>query len=187
MIFTLNLIKNIRRPFRKFTPRQIKPRSNEQIRIPEVRLINEKGENIGIVETQKALQMAKQVGLDLVEISKDAKPPVAKIIDMGKYLYQQEKAKKERKAKQKSSELKVIKVGLSISDHDAMIKIKKLEKFLEEGDKVKVEIFLKGRQRANKEFAREKFKKFIDLISLEYKTDQSIKSLPSGFSMIISK
>jgi len=131
--------------------------------------------------------MAKIAKLDLIEISKDAKPPVAKIIDLGKYLYQQEKAKKEKKVKQKSSELKIIKTGLSTSDHDAMIKIKKLEKFLEGGDKVKIEMFLKGRQRANKVFAREKFEKFLTLIPSEYKVDQAMKSLPSGFSIIISK
>jgi len=131
--------------------------------------------------------MAREAGLDLVEISKDAKPPVAKIIDMGKYLYQQEKVKKENKSKQKSSEMKTVKVGLSTSEHDAMIKIKRLEKFLENGDKVKIEIFLKGRQRANRDFAREKFSKFLALIPEGHKVDQPLKSLPSGFSIILSK
>lgn len=131
--------------------------------------------------------MAKAAGVDLIEISKDAKPPVARIIDIGKYLYQKEKAKKEQKAKQKVSELKTIKIGLAISEHDAMIKIKKLAEFLEEGHKVKVEIFLKGRERANPNFAREKFETFLRMINIAYKVDQPIKRLPSGFVIILSK
>jgi len=106
---------------------------------------------------------------------------------MGKYLYQQEKAKKEQKAKQKTSEMKIIKVGLSTSEHDAAIKLKKLEKFLEDGHKVKVEIFLKGRQRANKDFAQEKFKNFLDKIKTEHKVDQPLKKIPSGFTIILTK
>ena len=179
--------KSIRKPFKKFQQKEQKPRSNQEIRVPEVRLISQDGDNLGIVKTEDALKKAQEAGLDLVEISKDAKPPVAKIIDLGKYLYQQEKAKKEKKVKSKSSELKIIKIGLSTSEHDAMIKIKKLEKFLEDGDKVKIEMFLKGRQRANKDFAKEKFEKFLNLIPGEYKIDQPIKNLPSGFSIIISK
>jgi len=182
--------KKIRRPFikkqfqRRFDNR---PRSNEQIRVPEVRLIDQNGDNLGVVSTSEALQKAKEAGLDLIEIAKDAKPPVAKIIDMGKYLYQQEKTKREQKAKQKTSELKIVKVGLSTSEHDSMTKIKKLEKFLEAGHKVKVEIFLKGRQRANKDFAQERFNNFLSLIQTEHKVDQPLRKLPSGFSIILTK
>jgi len=139
------------------------------------------------VSIDEALKKAKEAKLDLVEIAKDAKPPVVKIIDMGKHLYQQEKAKKEQKAKQKTSEMKIVKVGLSTSEHDAAIKIKKLEKFLESGHKVKVEIFLKGRQRANKEFAQEKFKIFLDKIKTEHKIDQPLKKIPSGFTTLLTK
>lgn len=139
------------------------------------------------MEIEKALTMAKAAGLDLIEISKDAKPPVARIMDMGKYLYQKERAKKEQKAKQKISELKTIKIGIAISEHDAMIKIKKLAEFLEEGHKVKVEIFLKGRERANQNFAKEKFENFLKMINIAYKVDQPPKRLPSGFVIILSK
>ncbi len=131
--------------------------------------------------------MAKQAELDLVEISKDAVPPVVKIISLGKYLYQQGKASKEKKIKQKTSELKVIKTGLATSEHDSMTKIKKLEEFLEDGNKVRVEMFLKGRQRANRVFARGKFEKFLSLITAKHKTEQPLKSLPTGFSITLSK
>ena len=152
-----------------------------------MRLIDENGENAGIVSTSEALQRAKNAGLDLVEISKDAKPPVAKIIDMGKYLYQQEKANKEKKAKQKSSDLKTVKIGLMTSDHDAMVKLKKLSTFLSEGHKVKVEMFLKGRMRGNKPFAKEKFQQFLEKIDFEHKIEQPVKEIPSGFTILLSK
>ena len=150
-------------------------------------MIDEKGGNVGVVDTQKALEMARVQNLDLVEIAPQAKPPVARIIDFGKYLYQQEKQIKQQKAKQKTSELKLIKIGMKISDHDALIKIKKLVEFLEDGNKVKIDMFLRGRERANKDFAREKFNHFLSLIQAEYTIEQPVKQLPTGFNMLISK
>jgi len=150
-------------------------------------LIDEKGGNVGVVDTQKALEMARVQNLDLVEIAPQAKPPVARIIDFGKYLYQQEKQIKQQKAKQKTSELKLIKIGMKISDHDALIKIRKLEEFLGEGNKVKIDMFLRGRERANKDFARGKFNHFLSLIQAKYTVEQPMKQLPTGFNMLISK
>ena len=152
-----------------------------------MRLIDEKGNNVGVVDTQKALEMARVQNLDLVEIAPQAKPPVARIIDFGKYLYQQEKQIKQQKAKQKTSELKLIKIGMKISDHDALIKIRKLEEFLGEGNKVKIDMFLRGRERANKDFARGKFNHFLSLIQAKYTVEQPMKQLPTGFNMLISK
>ena len=150
-------------------------------------MIDEKGGNVGVVDTQKALEMARVQNLDLVEIAPQAKPPVARIIDFGKYLYQQEKQIKQQKAKQKTSELKLIKIGMKISDHDALIKIRKLEEFLGEGNKVKIDMFLRGRERANKDFARGKFNHFLSLIQAKYTVEQPMKQLPTGFNMLISK
>ena len=131
--------------------------------------------------------MARVQNLDLVEIAPQANPPVARIIDFGKYLYQQEKQIKQQKAKQKTSELKLIKIGMKISDHDALIKIRKLEEFLGEGNKVKIDMFLRGRERANKDFARGKFNHFLSLIQAKYTVEQPMKQLPTGFNMLISK
>ena len=152
-----------------------------------MRLIDDQGENLGVVSTPKALEMARVKNLDLVEIAPQAKPPVARIIDFGKYLYQQEKQIKQQKAKQKTSELKLIKIGMKISDHDALIKIRKLEEFLGEGNKVKIDMFLRGRERANKDFARGKFNHFLSLIQAKYTVEQPMKQLPTGFNMLISK
>ena len=152
-----------------------------------MRLIDDQGENLGVVSTPKALEMARVKNLDLVEIAPQATPPVARIIDFGKYLYQQEKQIKQQKAKQKTSELKLIKIGMKISDHDALIKIKKLGEFLEDGNKVKIDMFLRGRERANKDFAREKFQHFLSLIQTKYTIEQPMKQLPTGFNILISK
>ena len=150
-------------------------------------MIDDQGENLGVVSTPKALEMARVKNLDLVEIAPQANPPVARIIDFGKYLYQQEKQIKQQKAKQKTSELKLIKIGMKISDHDALIKIRKLEEFLGEGNKVKIDMFLRGRERANKDFARGKFNHFLSLIQAKYTVEQPMKQLPTGFNMLISK
>lgn len=152
-----------------------------------MRLIDDAGNNIGVVEIGKALEMARVKNLDLVEIAPQANPPVARIIDFGKYLYQLEKQIKQQKAKQKTTELKLIKIRPSISDHDALVKIKKLEEFLSKGDKVKIDMFLKGRERANKDFAREKFQHFLTLIQTKHTIEQPLKQLPTGFTMLISK
>lgn len=164
-----------------------KPRINNQIKAPKVRLIDDKGENVGVVDLQAALQAAYDKDLDLVEIAPTAVPPVVRIIDVGKLLYQQEKQLKKQKAKQKSSELKVVKIGLSTSDHDAGIKIKQIGEFLAEGNKVKVDMFLRGRERANKAFARQKFDAFLQKIQFDHTIEQPTKALPTGFFIIIGK
>lgn len=152
-----------------------------------MRLIDDVGNNLGVVEIQKALDLARQKDLDLIEIAPQAKPPVARIIDFGKYQYLQEKQIRQQKAKQKTTGVKLVKIRPSISEHDAMVKIKKLEEFLAEGHKVKIDMFLKGRERAHKDFAKEKFEKFIALIQIKYLVEQSLRQLPTGFTILISK
>lgn len=150
-------------------------------------MIDEEGKLLGIMDLAAALGAAREKGLDLVEIAPTAAPPVAKIIDLGKYLYQQEKQQKKQKAKHKAGELKAVKIGQATSEHDMLIKIKQLEEFLKEGYKVKVEMFLRGRERANKEFARKRFEIFLGKITMEYKVEQPTKQLPSGFITVLGK
>ncbi len=152
-----------------------------------MRLIDEAGQNVGIVDLSAALEAARKKNLDLVEIAPTAEPPVAKIVEFGKYLYQLGKQERKQRAKRKTGGLKAVKIGLSTSDHDALTKIKKLQEFLEEGHKVKIEMFLRGRERANPEFARQRFAHFLTLIRAEHKVEQPTKRLPTGFMMIISK
>lgn len=119
---------------------------NERIRSREVRLIDDKGQNHGIVETSKALQMAYDADLDLVLINPNQEPPVAKILNYGKYKYELEKRAKEAKKKQHTVDVKEIKMRYKIDTHDYQVRIKSLEKFIAQGNKVKVIIMLRGRE-----------------------------------------
>lgn len=128
------------------TKKNIGPRRNERITASEVRLISSNGEQLGILSIREALNKAEDEGFDLVEVSPDAKPPVCKIIDYGKLKYREQKSKKEAKKKQKTIEVKEIKIRPNIDKHDYEVKIKALSKFIESGNKVKVSMRFRGRE-----------------------------------------
>jgi translation initiation factor IF-3 len=129
---------------RKTRPRG--PRANYRINSPEVQVINSSGENLGILKINEAIHLAKEEGLDLIEISANAKPPVCKIIDMGKYKYDTQKKANKAKKKQKKIEIKEIKLRPVTEIHDYNFKLKHAQKFLSKGDKVKFTIKFKGRE-----------------------------------------
>ena len=131
------------------------PRMNEDIRAPEVRLIDHTGQNVGVVATVAAMARATEAGLDLVEISPDSSPPVAKILDYGKFKYQEQKKANEARKKQKVIEIKEIKMRPMIDDHDYDVKMKAVKRFFEEGDKVKVTLRFRGREMAHQELGRQ--------------------------------
>ena len=166
---------------------QRKPRVNEQIRFSPVRLIDEKGQNIGEVSRDKALEKAKQVGLDLVEIAPQARPPVCRIIDFGKHQYEQNQKGKQSKQKQKTVEVKSVRISPRIGQHDLDTKAKQAEKFLNKGNRVRIEIKLRGREKAHQDFAKEKIFQFIEMIPTAVKPEQPPKREPSGLSVIIIK
>ena len=122
------------------------PKANERIRAPEVQVISSDGKNLGTLPTQEAINIAKQEGLDLIEISPNANPPVCKIIDIGKYKYDQQKKAHKAKKKQKVMNLKEIKLRPVTEIHDYNFKIKNAQRFLEKGDKVKFTVRFKGRE-----------------------------------------
>ena len=125
------------------------PRYNEFITAPKVRVIDDEGENLGVMYTREAIEQAAEVGLDLVEVSPNADPPVAKFLDIGKFKYEtQKKANLQRKT-QRTQELKEIKMRPNIDDHDYETKMKAITRFLEEGDKVKVTLRFRGRELAH--------------------------------------
>ena len=127
------------------------PRINEEIRSKEVQLIDSTGENKGVVEFSLAMSMAEAAGLDLVEISPNSTPPVCKILDFGKYKFQAQKKAAEARKKQKVVEIKEIKLRPMIDDHDYQVKMRSMERFFEEGDKVKVTLRFRGREMAHQE------------------------------------
>lgn len=125
------------------------PRINDQIRAREVRLIDETGQNVGIVAKFDALARAEEAGLDLVEVSPDAEPPVCKILDYGKYKFQEQKKAAEARKNQKIVELKEIKMRPGIDDHDYDVKMRAIKRFFEDGDKVKITLRFRGREMAH--------------------------------------
>ena len=127
------------------------PRVNEGITTVSVRLIDETGNNVGVVRTEDAIQRAEDVGLDLVEISPNSDPPVAKILDFGKYKYEAQKKKNEAKKKQKVIDVKEIKIRPNIDDHDFDVKMRNMRRFIDGGDKVKVTLRFRGREMAHQE------------------------------------
>lgn len=137
-------------------------RLNGQIQAPELRVIDEDGKQLGILSRREALQLAEERELDLVEISPDAKPPVAKIVDWGKYNYQRTKQQQKNRKAVKAVELKQMRFGLKIGEHDLTIKMNKVAKFLTDGHKVKVTLVYRGREQAHKEIGFKIAQKVID-------------------------
>lgn len=129
--------------------------------------------------------MARERGLDLVEIVPNTDPPVCKIIDFGKFKYQQ--AKKEKKIKHKKSDVKGIRIGLKTSPHDLEHKAKQVNKFLKQGHKIRIELKLRGREKAHRDLAKEKIESFLSLISEKFKLEQEPRKCPSGMEVIITR
>jgi len=135
---------------------------NHQIRADQLRVIDEDGKQLGVMSKHEALKLAEERGLDLVEISPEANPPVCKIVDWGKYNYQKTKQQQQNRKLAKSLELKQMRLGLKIGDHDLGIKMGKVRKFLENGHKVKITLIYRGREQAHKEIGFRIAQRIID-------------------------
>jgi len=165
-----------------------KPRINNQIKTPELRVIGPEGENFGVLTLSDALNKASESGLDLIEISPTAQPPVAKIMDLGKYLYQQQKKQKEAAKKAHEVEIKGIQIGIGTSVHDLEMRAKKIDDFLKEGNRVKIDMTLRGREKyLDKNFLDERLRRILHLVSEKYKIADGPKKGPRGLYMIIEK
>ena len=141
------------------------PRTNEQITASEVRVISSTGKQLGIISIREALNHAEDEGFDLVEVSPDAKPPVCKIIDYGKLKYKEQKSKKEARKKQKTIEVKEIKIRPGINKHDYDVKVKALSKFIGGGNKVKVSMRFRGREMEHQNIGMDLLKKLTEQVS----------------------
>ncbi len=139
----------MRRPVGPAAPPLNGPRYNEWINVPKVRVIDENGENLGVMFTREAFDMAQEIGLDLVEVSPGADPPVCKFLDVGKFKYETQKKAAAARKTQKVQEIKEIKMRPNIDDHDYDTKMKNVRKFIEEGDKVKLTLRFRGRELAH--------------------------------------
>ncbi|MDR1702264.1 MAG: translation initiation factor IF-3, partial [Sporomusaceae bacterium] len=152
-IFRRHFLQNIRRWISISKEANLK--INEEIRVKEVRVLSSANEQLGIMQTREALRMAVEQNLDLVEVAPTAKPPVCRIMDFGKYRYEQQKRDKEVKKKQKITALKEVKIRPNIEEHDFNVKLKNAQRFLEDGDKVKVTIMFRGRELSHPELGKQ--------------------------------
>lgn len=164
----------------------LKTRLNHQIKAPQLRVINEAGEQIGIMKTSEALALALEHGLDLVEVSPLANPPVAKLIDFAKFRYQQKKIEQQQKKNAKKIEVKTIWISMRISEHDMEIKAKKVMEFLNDGDLVRLELRMRGREQAYGDLGRKQLENFLKLITAPFRTEVPIKRMGGTFSVTIA-
>ncbi len=155
---------------------KINYRVNEEITVPKIRLINEAGEQVGIVSTKEALARARELELDLVEIAPKAEPPVCKIIDYGKFVYEQQKREKLQKKKQHVTVLKEIRLHPNTDTHDFNFKLRHAIGFLEDGNKVKVSVFFKGRELAYMDYGKQLLERFLEGLEDYGKVEQAIKA-----------
>ena len=169
-----------------FTPTREGPRVNDEIAVMRVRLVDERGNMVGIVGRNEALNMASDVGLDLVEIAPNADPPVCKILDFGKYKYEEQKKKNEARKKQKIIEVKEIKLRPSIDDHDYDVKMRSMVKFIEEGDKVKVTMRFRGRELAHQELGMDVLVRVKDDLDEIAKVEQMPRMEGRQMTMVVS-
>ncbi len=160
-------------------------RTNNQIRVPEVRLIDENGEQLGVRPTEEALRLSQEAELDLVEVAPKANPPVCKILDYGKHVYRQNKLEKKHRASQKQTEMKGVRLTFRIDSHDLETKVKQARKFLEQRNGVKVTLIFRGREAAHSNIAKEKLDFFFDSLKDIAHLDQEPKRQGHTMFMIL--
>lgn len=179
------------RIIRRFQKKQedIKYRSNERIFAPELRIIDEAGTHLGVMPKEAALAMAREKGLDLVEISPKENPPIAKFVNFGKFKYEKEKEMRKQKAHAKQVEVKGIRLSLRISAGDLGIREEQAMRFLNEGDKVKVEMILRGRERQHGSLAAEIINNFIKSLGekTKIKVEQPLTRQDGKFMAIVAR
>ncbi len=166
----------------------MRERINNQIRAHELRVIDSENQNLGVLSIKDALELAQSKSLDLIEINPNANPPIAKIMDFGKYQYEANKKLKKSRAGSKPTETKSIQVKIGTGDHDLELKAKTASKWLKEGHRIKVELFLSGRAKyMDEKFLKERLDRILHLITEDYKISDSYKRRPKGLFLTIEK
>jgi translation initiation factor IF-3 len=163
-------------------------RINQNIRAKELRVVGADGANLGVLSTKDAIVKAEEVGLDLIEISPNAIPPVAKIMDYGKFQYELKKKQREIKAKSHSTETKSTQVKIGTGENDLNLKARRVSGWLKEGHRVKIDLFLWGRYKYMEfNFLKERLERFLNLITEEYKVADEIKKSPKGLTVVLER
>lgn len=177
-----------RRRFRSRPKPQVKkPPANEEISAAEVRLVGADGSQLGVVTKVKALELAAEQGFDLVMVAAKTNPPVARLLDMGKYMYEKRKKDAKQKAKSKGGEIKGIRIGLKTDDHDWNFRLNQAEGFFAMGNKVKLEIRLRGREKSRADLGEKKLLEFIAQIPGGAKQEDTISRSHHGLTVVISR
>ena len=161
------------------------PRINDEIRVSQVRLIGPNGEQVGVIATSVALNLAKEANLDLVEVAPNAKPPVAKLIDYGKFKYEQQKKKAEAKKRQTVVQIKEIKVRPKTDDHDYETKLRHIRRFLEDGDRCKITVFFRGREIVHKDRGLNILERVVQDLADVAKVDQEPRAEGRTLQMLL--
>ncbi len=170
------------------TLKEERVRINQAIKAKELRVIGAEGENLGVISLKEALSHAEAANLDLIEISPTAVPPVAKVMDYGKYQYELKKKAKEVKAKSHVTETKSVQVKIGTGEHDLNLKAKRAAEWLQEGHRVKIDLFLWGRYKYMEEgFLKERLERFLKIIPAEYKLAEDVKKSPKGYSTTLER
>jgi translation initiation factor IF-3 len=163
-------------------------RINKEIRAETLRVVGPEGENLGVLSFSEALAAAERMSLDLIEISPNAVPPVAKVMDYGKFQYEQKKRESAARSKAKVSETKEVQIKVGTGENDMRLKANKAAEWLEEGHRVRAELFLKGRYKGMDEaFLKTRLEKFIMLIPYQYKIADPVAKAPKGFAAILER
>ncbi len=166
----------------------MRERINNQIRAKELRVIDNENQNLGVLSIRDALELAESKGLDLIEISPNANPPVGKIMDFGKYQYEISKRLKKAKAGAKATETKMIQIKIGTGEHDLELKAKMASGWLKDGHRIKIELFLPGRTKyMDEKFLKERLDRILHFITEDYKISDSYKRGPKGLIITIEK
>ncbi len=166
----------------------MRERINNQIRASELRVLDSENKNLGVLSIRDALELAQSKGLDLIEVAPNANPPLGKIMDFGKYQYEANKKLKKSKAGAKHAETKSIQIKIGTGDHDLELKAKNASKWLKEGHRIKVELFLAGRAKyMDEKFLKERLDRVLHLITEDYKISDAYKRGPKGLTTTIEK
>ena len=175
-----------RRRYRHRPKPQIKkPPANDEIPFAEVRLIGPDGEQLGVMTKESAVALAQEAGSDLVVVAEKAQPPVVRVMDLGKHMYEKRKKDAKQKAKSKGKDIKGLRIGFKTDDHDWQIRLKQADKFLQNGHKVKLEVRLRGRERQRMDIAEKKILQFIAEVPSGAKPEDKISRAPGGLSVIL--
>ena len=166
----------------------MRERINNQIRASELRVLDSENKNLGVLSIKDALELAQKDNLDLIEIGPTSNPPIAKIMDYGKYKYEASKKQKKQKASAKTTETKLVQIKIGTGDHDLELKAKTVSKWLKEGHRIKIELFLAGRAKyMDEKFLKERLDRILHLITEDYKIAEAYKKGPKGLTTTIEK